>query len=68
MGPRLGMEGAGGSNEIIYSSISRKNGIFFDVELSVDPLDPPKFTPLDPPGGRSIGDPWFILMAVQVFN
>ena len=29
---------------------------FFDVGLSVDPLDLPS-CPLDPPGGRSIGDP-----------
>ena len=33
--------------------------IFFDVGLSVDPLDPPSY-PLDPPRGRSIGDPWYI--------
>ena len=33
-----------------------KIGFFFDVGLSVEPLDPSKFTP--PPGGRSIGDPW----------
>ena len=41
----LGLGGRGGVNEIIYSSISRKNGIFFDVGLSVDPPNPPKFTP-----------------------
>ena len=53
--------GVGGSNEIIYYSISRKKWNFFDVGLSVDPLDPPSLPPLDPLGGRSIGDPWCVL-------
>ena len=55
--------GGGGADEIIPSSISRKNGIYFDVVLSVEPLDPlslPRH--LDPlRGGRSIGDPWLSL-------
>ena len=36
-----------------------RNGIFFDVGLSGDPLDPPKLPPppLDLPGGRSLAIP-----------
>ena len=35
---------------------------FFDVGLSVDPLDPPSLPP-GPPGVRSIGDPWSDVLA-----
>ena len=37
-----------------------KNGNFFDVGSSIDPLDPPQLIPppVDLPGGRFIGDPW----------
>ena len=38
----------------------QKWNFFFDVGLSVDPLDPQVY-PSGPPGGRSIGDPCLIL-------
>ena len=34
-----------------------KMEFFFDVGLSVDPLDPQVYPPPGPPGGQSIGDP-----------
>ena len=41
---------------LIHNDLNDTKMDFFDVGFSIDPLDP-QVTPLDPPGGRSIGDP-----------